>query len=59
MNLYKILKDLIEAKHYKKEDMANKLNVFYAFNQINSEEYTQLMDKVNPKAKEEINSKII
>lgn len=48
MNLYKLLKDLIEANYYEKEDMTNKLNVFYTFNQITLEQYTELMGKVNP-----------
>ncbi|KEI13572.1 hypothetical protein Z959_02650 [Clostridium novyi B str. ATCC 27606] len=53
MNLYKLLKDLIEANYYEKEDMLNKLNVFYAFNQISAEQYKELMAKVNQEAKEE------
>ncbi|EDS78056.1 hypothetical protein CBC_0679 [Clostridium botulinum C str. Eklund] len=54
MNLYKLLKDLIEASYYEKEDMTNKLNVFYTFNQITLEQYTELMSKVNPTTKEKV-----
>ncbi|GAB6150197.1 hypothetical protein [Clostridium novyi] len=54
MNLYKLLKDLIEANYYEKEDMTNKLNVFYTFNQISVEQYAELMGKVNPATKEKV-----
>lgn len=49
MDLYKLLKDLIEAKYYNKVDMLNKLNVFCTFNQITLENYTELMNMINPK----------
>ncbi|ASN72266.1 hypothetical protein 10S12_4 [uncultured Caudovirales phage] len=45
--LYNLLKNLIEKNHYEKEDMINKLNVFFAFSQITEEEYQELMGKVN------------
>lgn len=48
MNLYEILKNLIMNEFYVKEDILNKLNVFYAFNQITQEQYTELMNIVNP-----------
>ena len=46
--LYNLLKNLIEKNYYEKEDMINKLNVFFAFNQITQEQYAELMAKVNP-----------
>lgn len=52
--LYEILKSLIEKKAYEKEDMTNKLNVFYTFNQIAVEQYTELMSTVNPSIKEDV-----
>lgn len=52
--LYKVLKSLIEKKAYEKEDMTNKLNVFYTFSQIAVEQYTELMAIVNPNIKEDV-----
>ncbi|MCY6958883.1 hypothetical protein [Clostridium brassicae] len=52
MKLYDILKNLIDHKRFEKEDMTKKLNVFYTFNQITLEEYTELMQKVNPRLEE-------
>ncbi|MCD3234264.1 hypothetical protein G8V06_09175 [Clostridium botulinum D/C] len=48
MSFYKILENLINNGRFEKEDMTKKLNVFYAYNQITLEEYTTLMNKVNP-----------
>ncbi|NFF59859.1 hypothetical protein FDB08_04110 [Clostridium botulinum] len=48
MSFYKILENLINNGRFEKEDMTKKLNVFYAYNQITLEEYTALMNKVNP-----------
>ncbi|WP_165000431.1 hypothetical protein [Anaerophilus nitritogenes] len=45
--LYNLLKNLIENNHYEKEDMTNKLNVFFTFNQITIEQYQELLEKVN------------
>lgn len=53
MILYDLLKNLIDNNYYEKEDMNNKLNVFYTFNQIDMEQYSELMAKVNPAAKED------
>lgn len=52
--LYKILKSLIEKSAFEKEDMTNKLNVFFSFSQISVEEYTELMGEVNPSIKEDV-----
>ncbi|WP_085829406.1 hypothetical protein [Clostridium massiliodielmoense] len=48
MMLYDLLKNLINNNYYEKEDMTNKLNVFYTFNQLSAEQYAELMGKVNP-----------
>lgn len=45
--LYNLLNNLINAGKYEKEDMTNKLNVFFTFNQITVEEYQELLEKVN------------
>lgn len=45
--LYNLLKNLITAGKFEKEDMINKLNVFFTFNQITVEEYQELLEKVN------------
>lgn len=48
--LYNLLSNLINANSFEKEDMTNKLNVFFTFNQITLEEYTELLEKVNADA---------
>ncbi|MHB9945596.1 hypothetical protein CF095_09375 [Clostridium botulinum] len=52
--LYKVLKSLIEKKAYEKEDMTNKLNVFYTFNQLSVKQYAELMEEVDPSPKEDV-----
>ncbi|MBO0530375.1 hypothetical protein EXQ37_03535 [Clostridium botulinum] len=52
--LYEILKSLIGKNAFEKEDMTNKLNVFYTFNQIAVKQYTELMAIVNPSIKEDV-----
>ncbi|RXM79567.1 hypothetical protein DP144_01805 [Clostridium tetani] len=54
MILYDLLKNLINNNYYEKEDMTNKLNVFYTFNQIAIEQYSELIAKVNPATKEDV-----
>jgi len=44
--LYNLLKNLIAKSRFTKEDMTNKLNVFFAFNQITEEQYTELLETV-------------
>lgn len=52
--LVNLLNNLIEKKFYEnKEEIQNKLNVFYAMNKINDEEYTSLTLKVEEKYKVE------
>lgn len=46
----KIMENLINNKFYKtKEDVASKLNVFFAFNAITEEEYSRLMELTESK----------
>lgn len=52
--LVNLLNNLIEKKFYEnKEEIQNKLNVFYAMNKINDEEYTSLTLKVEEEYKVE------
>ncbi|EPS56715.1 hypothetical protein CF088_10680 [Clostridium botulinum] len=51
--LYEILKSLIGKNAFEKEDMTNKLNVFYTFNQLSVKEYAELIGEVDPTKKEE------
>lgn len=46
--LYNLLKNLINNDYYEKEDMTNKLNVFYTFGQITLEQYEELIKLINP-----------
>jgi len=57
--LYEILKSLIEKKAYEKEDMTNKLNIFYTFSQISVEQYAKLMGEVNPAVKEDTTEEVV
>ncbi|NFL75543.1 hypothetical protein FDB81_07345 [Clostridium sporogenes] len=59
MILYDLLKNLIDNNYYEKEDMNNKLNVFYTFNQIDMEQYSELMARVNPATKENTIEKVV
>lgn len=46
MRIYDLLQNLISKKFYTEEAIKNKLNVFYAMNVLNDEEYSNLMLKV-------------
>ena len=46
MRTYDLLQNLISKKFYTEEAIQNKLNVFYAMNVLNDEEYSNLMLKV-------------
>ena len=46
MRIYDLLQNLISKKFYIEEAIQNKLNVFYAMNVLNDEEYSNLMLKV-------------
>lgn len=46
--LYRVLKRAIERKNYdSKEDMAEKLGVLYANNQLDSSQYEELIQLLN------------
>lgn len=50
MSMSKILENLINNKYYAtKEEVEQKLNVFFAFNVLTQEEYTKLMELTNEK----------
>lgn len=46
MRIYDLLQNLISKKFYTEEAIQNKLNVFYAMNVLNDEEYSSLMLEV-------------
>ncbi|NFR85820.1 MULTISPECIES: hypothetical protein [unclassified Clostridium] len=46
--LYGIIKNLIEHNYYEREDMTNKLNVFWLVNQITKDQYLELLAMINP-----------
>lgn len=46
--IYNLLNNLIVADKYEKEDMLDKLDVFFAFNRITTEQYQELLEKVTP-----------
>jgi hypothetical protein len=48
--LYNLLNNLITAGKFTKDDMTNKLNVFFTFNQVTQEQYQELLTKVDPTA---------
>ena len=47
--IYELLKRMITTGNYQKEDMQNKLNVFFAVNQITQEQYLELTELITPK----------
>lgn len=50
--IYLLLKRMITTGNYNKEDMENKLNVFFAVNQITQEQYLELLGLIAPKKNE-------
>ena len=55
MSMYKILENLINNTYYvTKEEVERKLNVFFAYNVLTEEEYTQLMVLTEEKYKETV-----
>ena len=55
MSMYKILQNLINNKYYTTmEEVERKLNVFFAYNVLTEEEYTQLMVLTKEKYKESV-----
>lgn len=45
--IYKLLINLIADENYEKEDMLNKLDVFFTFDRIAIEQYQELTDMIN------------
>ena len=50
--IYKLLKRMITTGNYEKEDMQNKLDVFFAVNRITEEQYLELTELINSKSAE-------
>ena len=47
--IYPLLKRMIVTGNYQKDDMQNKLDVFFAVNRITEEQYLELTELINPK----------
>ena len=47
--IYTLLKRMIVAGNYEKDDMQNKLDVFFAVNRITEEQYLELTELINSK----------
>lgn len=55
MTMFKILENLINNKYYAtRAEVERKLNVFFAYNVLTEEEYTQLMALTEDKYKETV-----
>ena len=55
MSMFKILENLINNKYYTtRAEVERKLNVFFAYNVLTEEEYTQLMALTEEKYKETV-----
>ena len=50
--IYTLLKRMITTGNYEKEDMQNKLDVFFAVNRITEEQYLELTELINSKEAE-------
>ena len=55
--IYTLLKRMITTGNYEKEDMQNKLNIFYLVNQITEEQYLELTGLINKSAEEVVETK--
>ena len=47
--IYALLKRMITTGNYEKEDMQNKLDIFFAVNRITEEQYLELTELINSK----------
>ena len=47
--IYQLLKRMIITGNYEKDDIQNKLDVFFAVNRITEEQYLELTELINPK----------
>lgn len=45
--IYNLLLNLINAGKYEKEDMLNKIDVFFVFDRITVEQYQELLELIN------------
>ena len=50
--IYVLLKRMITTGNYEKEDMQNKLDIFFAVNRITEEQYLELTELINSKSVE-------
>ena len=50
--IYGLLKRMITTGNYEKEDMQNKLDIFFAVNRITEEQYLELTELINSKEAE-------
>ena len=50
--IYTLLKRMITTGNYEKEDMQNKLDIFFAVNRITEEQYLELTELINSKSAE-------
>ena len=50
--IYALLKRMNTTGNYKKEDMQNKLDIFFAVNRITEEQYLELTNLINSKQAE-------
>ena len=50
--IYTLLKRMITTGNYEKDDMQNKLDVFFAVNRITEEQYLELTELINSKQTE-------
>lgn len=52
MTVFELCKFLIYRKRYEQAAMLNKVNVFYANNQLQDDEYTQLLTDIDAQQKQ-------
>lgn len=53
MTTYYLAKKFVNAKTYSKEDITKRVNMFYMFAQLSSEEYEELMTLIDENYLEE------
>lgn len=52
--IYTLLKRMITTNNYQKDDMQNKLDIFFTVNRITKEQYLELTGLINPKPVTEV-----
>lgn len=55
--IYTLLKRMITTNNYQKDDMQNKLDIFFTVNRITEEQYLELTGLINPKPVEVVETK--